>query len=68
MARYSPQDLDRIENERLDRHDTDERVMPIATTLSAPMFKSRQYAHPEVAPLANNHHGWKPTLDDMERR
>lgn len=63
MIRLSPQDLDRIENERLD-------CEGVSTGMLAPlpMFKSRQHAVKDTPPLRNNRHGWQPTLEDMERK
>jgi hypothetical protein len=63
-VRLSPQDLDRLENERLDR----EGSISSNTLTPPPMFKSRQYVEKSVPPLRNDRHGWKPTLDDMERK
>jgi hypothetical protein len=64
VIRLYPQDIDRLENERLDR----EGNVSSGTLVPPPMFKSRQHAVRETPPLRNNHHGWQPTLDDMERR
>lgn len=64
MIRLSPQDLDRIENERLDR----EGAISSSTLAPTPMFKSRQHAAKDTPPLRNNRHGWQPTLEDLERK
>lgn len=64
MIRLSPQDLDRFENKSLDR----EGIISSSTLAPLPMFKSRQHAVKETPPLRNDRHGWKPTLEDMERK
>jgi hypothetical protein len=63
-VRLSPQDIDRLENESLDR----ENIVSSSTLTPPPMYKSRQHVEKSVPPLRNDRHGWKPTLDDMERK
>lgn len=61
MTRLSPQDLDRLENERLD---TEEHVY-FGFRNPSPS-QGRKHSNPEVPPLRNARHGPQPLLEDLE--
>ena len=79
MKRYSPQDIDRAENERLDEAMARGELIPssgntrgyVTARGTTQPFEHQLSAEKRTGTprkVVHKRHGWMPTLEDLERR